>query len=252
MNVYISKQMIYIDNPYTDTGFNLAAEEYLLKNFSSNVFMLWQNEPSVIIGKHQNLQAEVNMDYARENQIKTFRRFSGGGTVYQDLGNVNLSFIETSVHPEFNKFTLQMLAFLSSIGIHAEANERRALFINGFKISGCAQYLRKNKVLYHATLLFSTNLNHLVSTLDSIQTDSKNEQVGKSWNFVKSVKSPVANISTYLTEPLTLSKFKKSIFDFFFKMETDNQLYFFSEEDLAAITKLKQEKYATKNWNEQT
>ena len=76
--------MLYIDNPYTDAWFNLAAEEYLLKNFSDDIFMLWQNEPSVIIGKHQNVWDEINRNYIQEKHIKVVRRYSGGGAVYHD------------------------------------------------------------------------------------------------------------------------------------------------------------------------
>ena len=60
--------MLYINNPYTDAWFNLAAEEYLLKNFSDDIFMLWQNEPSVIIGKHQNAWDEINRHFYTKQQ----------------------------------------------------------------------------------------------------------------------------------------------------------------------------------------
>ena len=84
--------MLYINNPYTDAWFNLAAEEHLLKNFSDDIFMLWQNEPSVIIGKHQNVWDEINRNYIQEKHIKVVRRYSGGGAVYHDSGNLNITF----------------------------------------------------------------------------------------------------------------------------------------------------------------
>jgi lipoate---protein ligase len=237
--------MLCIDNPYTDACFNLAAEEYLFKNFSDDVFMLWQNGPSVIVGKHQNIESEVNLAFSRENSIKVVRRFSGGGAVYHDLGNINLTFIESNSHPDFNKYTKQILGFLSSLGIHAQANERRALYIDGMKISGCAQYIRKNKVLFHATLLYSTNLNHLASSLNSLQTNQKNGELLKHRQYVKSVKDPVTNLSEHIPSPLLINDFKKLIIKYFLDNNLENSIYSFSEEDITAITLLKQEKYVT-------
>ena len=83
--------MLCIHNTQTDPYFNLAAEEYLLKNFKENIFMLWQNEPSIVIGKHQDVWAEVNLKFVQDQQIKIARRFSGGGAVYHDPGNLNLT-----------------------------------------------------------------------------------------------------------------------------------------------------------------
>jgi len=88
--------MRFINSSFTDAGFNLAAEEYLLKQGTEDVFMLWQSAPSVIIGKHQRVETEVNRTMAEQNKIPVFRRFSGGGAVYHDLGNINLTFIETT------------------------------------------------------------------------------------------------------------------------------------------------------------
>lgn len=241
--------MLCIDNPHTDAYFNLAAEEFLLKDFSNDIFMLWQNEPSVVIGKHQKIEAEVNLDFIRENQIKVVRRSSGGGTVFQDAGNLNLTFIETNDHPDFDKYTKQMLVFLSTVGISAKADERRALYINGLKISGSAQYLRRNKILYHATLLFSSNLLHLSATLDSQYRDAENGQSSQDWPYVKSVKSPVTNLREHLPYPITIKDFKKLIIKHFLGNNRENSPYAFSKEDIAAITRLKQEKYAPTSWN---
>ena len=131
--------MLYIDNPYTDAWFNLAAEEYLLKNFSDDIFMLWQNEPSVIIGKHQNVWDEINRNYIQEKHIKVVRRYSGGGAVYHDSGNLNITFIQNSKELASGTFTARLIAFLATFGIRAEADERQALTIDGLKnIGQCA------------------------------------------------------------------------------------------------------------------
>jgi len=236
--------MICIDNQHTDAYFNLAAEEYLLEHFSSDVFMLWQNDSSVIIGKNQNIQAEVNLDFAREHHIKVARRHTGGGAVYHDAGNLNLTFIETDDRPDFSKYTRSILAMLSAIGIQAEADERNSIYIDGLKISGCAQFIRKNKILFHATLLFSSDLSNLNASLKSLH------DVTETKHYVKSVKSSVTNISDHLPEPLQLSDFKKRIVSDFLG-NARNRMYTFSREDTLAINKLKKEKYATNNWNYQ-
>lgn len=239
--------MICIDNPYTDAYFNLAAEEYLLEHFSSDVFMLWQNDSSVIIGKHQDIQAEVNLDFARENHIKVARRYSGGGAVYHDSGNLNLTFIESSNRPDFGKYTNQILEILASIGIQAQADERQSIYIDGLKISGCAQFMRKNKVLFHASLLFSTDLSNLFYILNSSYTALEKGLQQK--RYVKSVKSPVTNISDHLQGPLQLYDFKRIILSSLLGEHAGNSLYRFSKDDVAAITKLEKEKYSTTNWN---
>ena len=236
--------MVCIDNPYTDAYFNLAAEEYLLEHFSGDVFMLWQNESSVIVGKNQNVQAEVNLDFAREHHIKVARRHTGGGAVYHDAGNLNLTFIETDDRPDFGKYTKRILTMLSVLGIQAQADERNSIYIDGLKISGCAQFIRKNRILFHATLLFSSDLSNLNATLNSLYTVPETETK----HYVKSVKSPVTNILDPLTEPLQLHDFKRMILTDLLG-NAGNSMYAFSREDTTAINRLKTEKYVTNNWN---
>ena len=89
--------MKYIRLNSNDPYFNLAVEEYLLRNSNEDIFMLWQNEPVVVIGKNQNAYAEVDLEYAKENNIKISRRITGGGAVYHDFGNVNYTFITSEL-----------------------------------------------------------------------------------------------------------------------------------------------------------
>jgi len=241
--------MLCINNLYTDVYFNLAAEEYLLNHFTEDVFMLWQNEPSVVIGRHQRVQSEVNLAFVGEKQIKVARRHSGGGTVYHDLGNLNLTFIESSNNPDFSKFTRQMLEILSLIGIHAEADERHGLILNGFKISGSAQYIRREKVMFHATLLYSANLENLRFALEPLPVVLEDSLVNTRFNYVKSVKSVVTNISEHLPEPLSLNEFRNIIFKHYIEKCLYNSMYTLNKDDLEAITLLKNSKYATSNWN---
>ena len=147
-----------IYSPFTDIYFHLAAEEYLLKQGNENIFMLWQDTPSVVIGKHQRLRSEVDKKWAEQEQVHIARRFSGGGAVYHDLGNINLTFIETAPRlPEFVTYLQRTLDFLNSIGLMAKGGERLGIYLNGLKISGSAQCVHKNRVLYHCTLLYDTD-----------------------------------------------------------------------------------------------
>ena len=156
-----------IYSPYTDIYFHLAAEEYLLKQGTEDVFMLWQSVPSVVIGKHQRLRSEVDKEWAKQHRIAIARRFSGGGAVYHDLGNVNFTFIETvSRLPEFVHYLQRTLDFLSFIGIEAKGDERLGIYLNGLKISGSAQCVHKDRVLYHCTLLYDTDLTILNKVLN--------------------------------------------------------------------------------------
>ena len=132
-------------NPY----FNLATEEYLLKNSTEEIFLIYINEPCIVVGKHQNLLSEINLKYALENRIKLSRRISGGGTVYQDGNNLNFSFIHNCPNLEklnFTKFTNPVLEALIDMGLNAGFSGRNDLLIDSKKISGNAMHIYKTRV----------------------------------------------------------------------------------------------------------
>lgn len=220
--------MICINNTCTDPYFNIAAEKYLLKSSAGDVFMMWQNESSVIIGKHQNINAEVDIDFAHQNQIKIARRISGGGAVYHDLGNVNLTFIENSSTSNFSKFPQMIIDFLDTIGVHAQPDKRLGLTIDGLKISGSAQYIHKKTALFHASLLFSSDLSVLKTVLNGKEDEKR--------KYVKSVKSPVTNISEHLSTPMQIDDFKQTIMNHF-----TGKTYLFDNKDIAEIEQLKKQ-----------
>lgn len=238
--------MLCIDNRTTDVYFNLAAEEYLLKSTRENVFMLWQNEPVVVIGKHQDVYAEVNTGFVNENQIKLARRFSGGGAVYHDLGNLNLTFIETNASANFDDYVQRIIRMLASLGIEASADTRRGINIQGLKISGSAQSIHKDRVLFHATLLFSSDLQRLITSLESQPEQGRIESKRKI--SVKSVKSPVTNISDHLSRVVNVEELKDYIIKYYTEQNRDNRLYVFTQEEIRQIEQLKSMKYATNSW----
>ena len=230
-------------NTFTDIYFHLAAEEYLLKQETDSVFMLWQDTPSVVIGKHQRLRSEVDQEWAEREQVHIARRFSGGGAVYHDLGNVNLTFIETTPRlPEFVTYLQRTLDFLNSMGLMATGGERLGIYLNGLKISGSAQCLYKDRVLYHCTLLYDTDLTALHQALNP--EPMVDDETLSSVYAVPSVRSEVTNIRKHLSAG-TVTDFKEKAFLYFSKSQSVSA---FTREEIEAINQLREEKYIQKEW----
>ena len=127
--------MLLIYNDNTNPYFNLAMEEYLLKNNTEDLFILWRNKPSVIVGKNQNTLSEINLEYVKENSIPVVRRQSGGGAVFHDLGNINFTFITNNNNSfsDFKKFTQPIIDLLKTMGLDATFSGRNDLLIDGKK-----------------------------------------------------------------------------------------------------------------------
>jgi len=236
--------MLLINNTITNAYFNLAMEEYFLKNTTEDIFMLWRNESAIIVGKNQNTLSEINYGYVKENNIKVVRRQSGGGAVFHDLGNINFTFISCNDNSfsDFKRFTMPIIDALENLNIHAEFSGRNDLLIDNQKFSGNAQYNYKNKVMHHGTLLFSSEINDLSSALKVKPSKFQ----GKS---VKSVKSRVTNISNHLDKHMTVLEFKNYLMNFINSKDENNHLYELSEQDINEINKLVEEKYNTWQWN---
>ena len=241
--------MVCINNIYTDPYFNIAAEEYLFRRFAFPVFMLWQNDPSVVIGRHQNLEYESDPDFISMKQIKTVRRFSGGGAVYHDPGNVNITFIRSDGNTDFGFYVREVSRFLSGIGIKAQSDDRNSLYIDDKKVSGSAQYIRGNKVLFHASLLFSTDLDNLESALNGKTPQLSGTETKDSVAFVRSVKSPVTNISYHLNNQIAIENFRNLLFNHFFSLDPASTYYSFNKDDISGIRELVRNKYSTSDWN---
>ena len=155
-------------NPHTNPPFNLAAEEWLLRNSPEHIFMLWRNAPAVIVGRHQNTAAEINQDFVRKRGIAVIRRITGGGAVFHDLGNVNFSFVRLGQREgglDFVRFTTPILAALHAMGVACSFDGRNDLVAGGRKFSGNAQHIERDRVLHHGTLLFDSRLECLAGAL---------------------------------------------------------------------------------------
>lgn len=236
--------VICIQQKGFDPYFNLAAEEYLLKNFSEDVFMVWQGESSIVVGKHQNALAEINHRYVADHQIKVARRLSGGGTVFHDPGNLNFTFIKNVDRIDqvnFKIFTQPIVAVLKKLGLDAYTTGRNDLLIDGKKISGNAEHVFKKRVLHHGTLLFNSELSKLKNALkvDLSRFEDK---------AVQSNRSEVTNISNYLDDEMTMDEFAKFIFNGICERYPNHNVFQFPEEDVHEIRKLRDEKYVTWNW----
>jgi lipoate-protein ligase A len=207
--------------------------------------MLYINEPSIVVGKHQNALSEVNLEFVRKNNIQVARRLSGGGTVYHDLGNLNFCFIQTAKDKNlvnFSKFIQPILKVLQSMGLDARAGDKNDILLNGLKISGNAEHIFKQRVLHHGTLLFNSKLDMLKEAL-KVKLERFTDR------SVQSRRSKVGNIVGFLQKPLSIEDFSKRVFESLIEMAADAREYVFSEEDLEKIQQLSEEKFSTWEWN---
>ncbi len=235
--------MLCIHIKSRDPYFCLAAEEYLLKNFNEDVFMLWQSENTVVVGKHQNLLAEINYPFVRENNINLARRISGGGTVFHDAGNVNFVFLksfEKADEISFRRFLAPVAEALAKLGISTNYSDKDDLLINGLKVSGNAEHVFKKRVLHHGTLLFNSDLKNLGQAIKVVPGKYESKAV-------QSNRSQVTNIASYLDKKISVGEFIQFLYDFQLEKH-ENKAYTLTENDIQSIEKLADEKFKTWDW----
>ena len=239
--------MLHILNTCTDPCCNLALEEYFLKHapVAEDLLILWRNAPTVVIGRNQNILAEINQDFIAERNIRVVRRLSGGGAVYHDLGNLNFTFITALSkvgHNNFAHFTRSVIDALAAFGVDAEFTGRNDLTIAGQKFSGNAQYIHRDRLLHHGTLLFDTDLPTLAQALAGAEAKHSKPAVA-------SVRSRVTTIRRHLPSDITLAEFEAALIQAAFaRTGMPYQGYEPSVLDRQAIADLADRRYRDPNW----
>ena len=238
--------MIYLESPSRDPYFNLALEEYVFERMdkSKSYFLLWQNDNTIVVGKYQNTAEEIDQAYVDAHHIRVARRLSGGGAVYHDRGNLNFTFIVDRADApglNFKVFVRPVVEALARFGVHAEFTGRNDLTIDGMKFSGNAQYARRGRLLHHGCIMLDSNLTSVADALrvKEAKFDSK---------AVKSVRSRVTTINAHAPAPISMEEFKEVLTECAMA-SGELEPCTLTEEDLAAIRKLRDEKYATWAWN---
>lgn len=234
-------EFLFLTQDNHDASFNLASEEYLLKQKGGYYIYLWRNAPSVIIGVNQNALAEVNLGFTEQNKIKVVRRLTGGGAVYHDLQNINYTVIAPYDEKvdNYKKFTKPIIEYLNKLGVQAEFSGRNDITVDGKKISGNAQTIWNGKIMHHGTLLYRTDMSKLSGALkpNKLKIESKG---------IKSVRARVANIYDLLPNKLSVDEFLLGLCSFF---KRDCEEYTLNREDISKIQSLVREKYGTYEWN---
>jgi len=236
----MSRQIIFSNsnNPF----FNLAAEEYFVRNFdfSENEYLfIYKNTSSIVLGKNQNVFKEVHLDFIKNPQIPICRRISGGGTVVHDLGNINFAFLEKRDLKRVNSYehTVGFLVeAMNTMEIACSMNSRNAIILdNGLKVSGSAQFSSSNGILSHFTLLFNSDLDFINRCIgqNSFKIETKASE---------SVRSSIGNVG---------NKTNLSEIDFINNIVSSwgsTSFYEMSKEDIQSIEFLKTNQYETPEW----
>jgi len=233
-----------LDIEYRDPYKNMAVDEALLiaveRNIAPNTVRFWRNLNALVIGRSQSLEEEVILEACEKHGTSVVRRFTGGGAVYQDHGNLNWTIVSRRDHPlakvkeileVFKVFSSPILEGIKALGIRAEFKPPNSIFVDDKKISGMAAYVKRESVLCHGTLLVKTDLNILTSVL-------------------KSVKTKVTTLQRELDTQISMAHIKRAIITGFNSMyDVKVKRVKLSREEIGIIKRLYKNKYATEEWN---
>jgi lipoate---protein ligase len=237
--------MLYADNLHiTDPRLNLALEEYLVRHVAIDeaILLFYVNEPAVIVGRNQNIWEEIDPDYIAANGIQVVRRLSGGGAVYHDGGNLNYSFITAGSRDlhNFHRFTAPVIGVLNGLSVPAEAHGKSDIYAAGKKISGNAQYLARNRMVSHGTILFDSDLEALLHALNP-------RQVAIESKAVQSIRARVTNIREWLPD-WDVGRLRHALLEGIFAPEPVRPLPL-TPDDWTQIEQIRVERYESWDWN---
>ncbi|HGI4761825.1 TPA: lipoate--protein ligase [Streptococcus agalactiae] len=238
--------MKYIVNTSNDPAYNVALEAYAFQKLTDidEIFILWINEPAIIIGRHQNTIQEINKEFIDKNGIHVVRRLSGGGAVYHDLNNLNYTIISNNTQEgafDFQTFSKPVIDTLAKLGVKAEFTGRNDLEINGQKFAGNAQAYYKGRMMHHGCLLFDVDMLVLGQAL-KVSKD-KIESKG-----IKSVRARVTNIVDHLSDKITVQEFSDAILAQMKEEYPEMDEYVLSDAELSEIQAMRDNQFATWDW----
>lgn len=240
-------QTYYYISPSNDPFYNIALEDYLYscRLDCTHIYMLWVNRPSVFMGRYQTARAETDWDYLSQQGIPILRRLSGGGTVYHDTGNLNFTCIQTD--PTGRGFDLAafpepVIRAMSRQGVTLTRSPRGDLRLDGLKVGGCAETMRRGRMLYHLSLLFDADLYELERVLSVPAGELVQSRV-------PSVRSQVANLRSVLPQTNTIEQFRGLILDELHQIYPNIQpLVLNPIEAEKYIQRMRREKFETEEW----
>jgi lipoate-protein ligase A len=238
--------LIIKNNGITNPAVNLALEEHCYRTLDPRreYVLFYINQPSIIIGNHQNPFQEYNFKFAEQKQIRPVRRITGGGTVYHDPGNLNFSFI-TGFNEEmldyFKRLLQPILDSLHRLGVPAQLTEKNNIFVDGKKISGNSQHTNMRRMLSHGTLLFDADLDMLHQALKS-----RFEIIHS--RAIASIRSNVTNISNHLDRPMNMETFLAELTAEISDAFGELQAYRLTTGDWDTVYRLAEKKYRSWDW----
>ena len=228
------KHVILPDSVRRSLAFYLAMEEYVAREVEDEAFFVWRVEPTVIFGRNQVLENEVNLEYCSEHGVDIVRRKSGGGCVYSDLGNIMVSYVSRrgDVSEVFDRYMTALTEALRALGVPAEKSGRNDIMLDGRKISGNAFHQLPDRSIVHGTLLYSTDLEALTEAIRP--PEEKLRRHG-----VESVRQRVLNLSEYIalmTDPDDALKSPEVLEEYLVGYFTDGEIAL-DENDLHVIAR---------------